>query len=410
MLFRNLLRHVVRKGTVRLIDAKGRSFSYGDDSEPRCTLRQHSRMLDFKIPLVPSLYFSEAYMDGQMTFEEGTLEDFLQLVMQNNGRLNSHWLVRFGWAIKRQSARLTQYNRTGRARRNVAHHYDLSGQLYDLFLDSDRQYSCAYFTAPHDDLEQAQEDKKRHIAAKLLLDRPGLKVLDIGSGWGGLGLYLGEASSCDVTGITLSTEQLKVSQDRARRTGLDQRVRFRLEDYRHSRGVYDRIVSVGMFEHVGVKHYDQFFRQVRDLLAEDGVALLHSICSFDPPAPDNPFITKYIFPGGHIPSISEVIPAIERAGLLVTDLEILRLHYAETLKIWHDRFQANRERVAELYDERFCRMWEFYLKGCEMAFRHNGLMVIQVQLARSQHAVPLTREYITEWERGDREAQAHAAE
>jgi cyclopropane-fatty-acyl-phospholipid synthase len=386
MLFRNLLRHVVREGTVHLIDAKGRTFSFGDDSEPRCTLRQKSRVLDFKIPLVPSLYFSEAYMDGEMTFEEGSLEDFLRIVMQNTGRLNTHWLVRLGWAIKRQTWRLKQYNRIGKARRNVAHHYDLSDRLYDLFLDSDRQYS------------------------KLLLDRPGLKVLDIGSGWGGLGLHLGESSSCDVTGITLSSEQLKVSQERARQAGLDQRVRFRLEDYRQSRGVYDRIVSVGMFEHVGPKHYDQFFRQVRDLLAEDGVGLVHSICCSDVPGPDNPFITKYIFPGGHIPSLSEVIPAVERSGLLVTDVEILRLHYADTLKIWHERFQASRDQIAELYDERFCRMWEFYLKGCEMTFRYDNLMVFQLQLAKNLQAVPLTRDYMYDWERAARGQQAHAAE
>ncbi|MDH3791732.1 MAG: cyclopropane-fatty-acyl-phospholipid synthase family protein [Rhodospirillales bacterium] len=410
MLFRNLLRHVVREGTVHLIDAKGRSFSFGDGRQPRCTLRLHSRLLDFKIPLVPSLYFGEAYMDGLMTFEEGSLGDFLRIVMQNNGRLNTHWLVRLGWAIKRQTSRVNRYNPIGKARRNVAHHYDLSDRLYELFLDPDRQYSCAYFTSPHGDLTQAQEDKKRHIAAKLLLDRPGLKVLDVGSGWGGLGLYLCEASSCDVTGITLSSEQLAVSQDRARRAGLDQRVRFRLEDYRRSRGVYDRIVSVGMFEHVGSKSYDEFFGQVRDLLADDGIGLVHSICYSGAPGPDNPFITKYIFPGGHIPSLSEVIPAVERSGLLITDVEILRLHYAETLRIWHDRFQANRDQIAELYDERFCRMWEFYLKGCEMSFRHHNLMVVQIQLAKKLQSVPLTRDYITEWERADREQRAHAAE
>jgi cyclopropane-fatty-acyl-phospholipid synthase len=410
MLFRKLIEHVVRQGTVQVVDAKGRRFTYGDGSAPRCALRLHRRWLDYKVPLVPSLFFPEAYMDGQVSFEEGGVEDFLRIIMQNGERLDGHWLVRLGAAMTRQSRRLKQCNPVGKSRRNAAHHYDLSGRLYDLFLDSDRQYSCAYFTSPHDDLEQAQEDKKRHIAAKLLLDRPGLKVLDIGSGWGGLGLYMAEASGCDVTGVTLSVEQHKASQARAERAGLDQRVRFRLEDYRQSRGVYDRIVSVGMFEHVGPRNYDEFFSQVRNLLADRGICLLHSIGDFGPPSPGNPFIDKYIFPGGHIPSLSEAIPAIERAGLMVTDIEVLRLHYAETLKIWHERFQANRDKAAELYDERFCRMWEFYLKGCEMSFRYGGLMVFQIQLAKDLNAVPLSRDYMYDWERANREPHAHAAE
>jgi cyclopropane-fatty-acyl-phospholipid synthase len=235
-------------------------------------------------------------------------------------------------------------------------------------------------------------------------------VLDIGSGWGGLGLYLAEASGCDVTGVTLSLEQHRVSQDRVKRAGLDQRVRFRVEDYRENKAIYDRIVSVGMFEHVGKKNYDEFFLKVRDLLAEDGLCLLHSIGRFSQVGPVNLFIRKYIFPGGDLPTLSEVLPAIERAGLLVTDIEVLRLHYAETLKIWYDRFQANREQVAELYDERFCRMWEIYLKGCELAFRYDDLMVVQIQLAKKLQTVPLTRDYIYEWERTDREQRAHAAE
>jgi cyclopropane-fatty-acyl-phospholipid synthase len=393
-----------------LIDAKGRSFSFGDGSQPRCALRLHSRLLDFKIPLDPSLYFSEAYMNGLMTFEEGSLGDFLEIILRNVERLGKHWLVRPGAALKRQTRRLKQYNPVGKARSNVAHHFDLSGRLYDLFLDRNRQYSCAYFTSPHGDLERAQEDKKRHIAAKLLLDRPGLTVLDIGSGWGGLGLYLAEASGCDVTGVTLSLEQHRVSQDRVKRAGLDQRVRFRVEDYRENNAIYDRIVSVGMFEHVGKKNYDEFFLKVRDLLAEDGLCLLHSIGRFSQVGPVNLFIRKYIFPGADLPTLSEMLPAVERAGLLVTDIEVLRLHYAETLKIWYDRFQATREQVAELYDERFCRMWEIYLKGCELAFRYDDLMVVQIQLAKKLQTVPLTRDYIYEWERTDREQRAHAAE
>ena len=415
MLFRSLLGHgflrqAVRQGTVHLIDARGREFTYGDGAGPHCTLRLHSRRLDFKVPLDPSLFFSEAYMYGLMSFEDGSLEDFLRIVMRNAEHLEKHWLVRLGAAVKRQTRRLKQHNPIGKAQRNVAHHYDLSGRLYDLFLDSDRQYSCAYFTTPHGNLEQAQEDKKRHIAAKLLLDRPGLTVLDIGSGWGGLGLYLAEISGCDLTGVTLSLEQHKVSQERARKASLDQRVRFHVRDYRQEQGTYDRIVSVGMFEHVGKKNYDEFFTKLHGLLAGDGVCLLHAIGRFASAGPINPFMRKYIFPGADLPTLSEVLPAIERSGLLVTDVEVLRLHYAETLKVWHDRFQANRDKVAALYDERFCRMWELYLKGCEMAFRYDDLMVFQIQLAKDRHAVPLTRDYIYDWERAESMQQAHAAE
>jgi cyclopropane-fatty-acyl-phospholipid synthase len=285
-----------------------------------------------------------------------------------------------------------------RAQANAAHHYDLSDTLYDLFLDADRQYSCAYFTHPHDDLEHAQQDKKRHLAAKLLLE-PGVRVLDIGSGWGGLGLYLAEAGAAQVVGITLSKEQLKVSRDRARRAGLDDRVRFELCDYRAVRGTFDRIVSVGMFEHVGVRHFSEFFAAVRDRLTDDGVAVLHSIGRADGPGVTNPWIRKYIFPGGYAPALSEVLPSVERLGLWVTDIEILRLHYAETLRLWRRRFQAKRARIAKLYDERFCRMWEWYLIASELAFRRMGHMVFQLQLAKRQDAVPLTRDYVTDWER-----------
>jgi cyclopropane-fatty-acyl-phospholipid synthase len=290
--------------------------------------------------------------------------------------------------------RLQQYNPRGRSRRNVAHHYDLDGRLYSLFLDSDRQYSCAYFEQPDSSLDEAQLAKKRHLAAKLLMDRPGLSVLDIGSGWGGLGLYLAEITGARVLGVTLSEEQFATARHRTAEKGLDPRVEFRLEDYRDVRGKFDRIVSVGMFEHVGVLHYDSYFRKIRDLLADNGVALVHSIGRSGPPTSTATFISKYIFPGGYIPAISEVMPAIQRSGLVVTDVEILRLHYAETLKAWRARFLARREDVLRLYDERFFRMWEFYLAASEMAFRHRGLMVFQIQLARQQDAVPLTRDYI----------------
>ena len=280
-----------------------------------------------------------------------------------------------------------------RVRANVAHHYDLSDQLYQLFFDADRRYSCAYFTSPEDSLEWAQEQKKRHIAAKLLL-APGHRVRDIGSGWGGLALHLAWTDHVYVTGITLSVEQAAYARRPAEAAGLADRVRFALEDYRDETGRYDRIVSVGMFEHVGVRHYRAYFSRIRDLLAEDGVALVHTIGSADGPGAFSPWIDKYIFPGGYIPALAEIAPAIEQSALCITDIEVLRLHYPETLKEWRHRFRANRARAAALYDERLCRMWEFYLAACEAAFRRNGLVVFQIQLSKRFEVVPLTRDYI----------------
>jgi cyclopropane-fatty-acyl-phospholipid synthase len=396
MLFAALLKYIVRAGSLRLVDGAGRTHQIGDGGPPRCTIRLARRRLDFALAFNPALFVGEAYMDGSLTIEDGTLYDFLEIAAQNYVHLERNpWFA----LLNNAARRLRQYNPAARARRNVAHHYDLSGKLYDLFLDRDRQYSCAYFTSETDSLETAQENKKRHIASKLLLDSPGLKVLDIGSGWGGLGLYLAQETGADVTGVTLSTEQHKVSQDRAAETGLAGRVRFHLRDYRDESGRYDRIVSVGMFEHVGVPHYHEFFRKLKDLLTEDGVALLHSIGRTDPPGGTNPWLQKYIFPGGYTPALSEVMAAVQQVGLWVTDIEILRLHYAETLRAWRQRFLANRDAVRALYDERFCRMWEFYLIGSELAFRHGSQMVFQMQLAKRQDAVPLTRDYMTDWER-----------
>jgi cyclopropane-fatty-acyl-phospholipid synthase len=305
--------------------------------------------------------------------------------------------------------RVHQFNPPGRARDNVQHHYDLDGRLYSLFLDDDLQYSCAYFEDGVTSLAEAQLAKKRHLAAKLAL-KPGQKVLDIGSGWGGLGLYLAEHEDVDVTGITLSDEQLAVSNRRAEERGLSSRVRFIHKDYRHLEGQFDRIVSVGMFEHVGVNHYRAFFDKCRDLLTNDGVMVLHSISRFGRPADTSAFIRKYIFPGGYIPAISEVVPHIERSGLLTTDVEILRLHYAKTLRLWRERFLAHREAVAALYDERFVRMWEFYLASSEMAFRAGGLMNFQIQLARKLEALPLTRDYIANAEDSLRSADTVATD
>ncbi len=410
MLFQKLMQKVVEKGNLRIIDARGRTFDCGDGSGRRCTMRLHKRLLDYKLVLNPPLYLAEAYMEGDITLDEGTLRDFIATMARNYEQLENNRLVSLGFALGRHTRRFKQYNPIGKAQRNVAHHYDLSGELYDLFLDADRQYSCAYFRTGEESLEQAQSDKKLHLAAKLYLNRPGLKLLDIGSGWGGLGLYLAHAGGCEVTGVTLSTEQHKLSQERAREAGLEDRVRFHLRDYREDANRYDRIVSVGMFEHVGKKNYHEFFRKVSDLLADDGVFVLHSVGRVNDPGPVNPFIRKYIFPGTDVPTLGEVLPVIEDCMLTVTDVEVLRLHYAETLRHWEQRFQANRDKVAELYDERFCRMWEAYLIGCEMGFRHQGLMVFQIQITKNVSAVPQTRDYIYEWEHGHAGSASQAAE
>jgi len=402
-----MLSGVVRTGRLTIIDARGNRHVLDGGPGPSATIRLSDPSLHWKLVLRPRLYVPEAYMDGTLTIEEGSLYDFLELLVSND-TAHPNELMRLGRAAAQLVRRMYQLNPVWRARRNVAHHYDLSDQLYELFLDRDRQYSCAYFRAPEDDLDTAQENKKRHIGAKLLL-RPGQKVLDIGSGWGGLALYLAGQCDVDVTGLTLSEEQLKVAQRRAAAAGLADRVRFRLRDYREETGTYDRIVSVGMFEHVGLNHYPAFFAKLKALLAPDGVALLHSIGRMDGPGMTNPWLRKYIFPGGYSPALSEVVPVVERARLWIADIEILRLHYAQTLRQWRRRFEQNRDRIRALYDERFCRMWETYLVGSELAFRHAGHLVFQMQLAKSIDAVPLTRDYMFDWERAHAAPEADAA-
>jgi cyclopropane-fatty-acyl-phospholipid synthase len=402
MLLAQLFRTIIERGELTVIDAKGQTRRYGDAARgPPVTIRLHDRALHTRLPLNPRLVLGEAYMDGTLTVEGGSIYDFLDLVGLNigGGPMNAwdRWFLR----VELLWRGFQQANPLGKAQEHVAHHYDLSSELYDLFLDADRQYSCGYFPEAGMTLDESQEAKKRHIAAKLCLE-PGQKVLDIGSGWGGMGLYLARNADVEVTGVTLSREQLKLSQERAREAGLADRVGFHLRDYREETGTYDRIVSVGMFEHVGMPQYQEFFDKLASLLRDDGVALLHTIADRGIPTATNPWMRKYIFPGGHCPSFSEVLPAIERAGLCVTDIEILRLHYAETLRHWRRRFMANRHRVIELYDERFCRMWEFYLASCEIGFRRMGMMVAQIQLTKAIDAVPLTRDYMAGWE------QAHA--
>ena len=410
MLAHRFFKAVITIGNLTVIDAGGRRVTYGDGTGPEVVLRLVGRGTALRILLNPYLHVGEAYTDGTLVLDKGTIYEFLEIASRNLPNLNSHPLRRWVRRIAVPLRHLRTFNPVSRARRNVAHHYDLSGELYDLFLDDDRQYSCAYFDSPDATLEEAQTAKKRHIAAKLKLDTPGLSILDIGSGWGGMGLYLAREADARVTGVTLSQEQFKVSRERAEKEGLAERTEFHLRDYREESGTYDRIVSVGMFEHVGSAHYREFFRKVKQLLAEDGVMLLHAIGTMGPPGATNPWLRKYIFPGGYTPSLSEVTAAIEDVGLYITDIEILRLHYASTLRKWRERFEANRDKVKALYDERFCRMWEFYLAGCEVSFRYMDQMVFQIQLAHRQDAVPLTRDYITDWERGGGQKQTRAAE
>jgi len=393
-----LLRRIVLRGSLQLIDADGIAHGYGDGGPPRVSVRLADRRLERQLVRDPPLALGEAYMHGRLQMVDGGIYDFLELILSNlESEPLPSWTKSFN-AARYLLRRLRQFNPSGRARRNVAHHYDIDGAIYDLFLDSDRQYSCGYFTEGAD-LEEAQLAKKRHLAAKLAIE-PGQRVLDIGSGWGGLGLYLAKAAHCDVTGVTLSSEQLKVSRERAAKEGLNRAVHFEFKDYRKVEGRFDRIVSVGMFEHVGVNHYGAYFRKLRNLLSDDGVALIHTIGRAEPPTATNPFIAKYIFPGGYIPALSEMVASIERSGLVITDLEILRLHYAETLRAWRERFVANWDKAAAIQDETFCRMWEFYLAASETAFRYQKLVVFQVQLAKRIKSLPITRDYMYKAERG----------
>ena len=345
----------------------------------------------------PALGAGEAFMDGRLVIENDDIMGLLTLIMHNLRWENDAPAYVSLWRNQRLLARFQRLNDRIRARRNVAHHYDLDDRLYDLFLDADRQYSCAYFAEPDVDLGRAQQDKLAHIAAKLQLE-PGQRVLDIGCGWGGLALYINRISGAEVLGITLSEEQLAVARRRAEAEGVADKVRFELQDYRDVEGVFDRIVSVGMFEHVGRMSFRNLFETVHDRLASDGVVLLHSIARADGPGVTDPFTAKYIFPGGYAPALSEVVPEIERARLWITDIEILRRHYAETLLRWYDACRANREAIEKLYDARFYRMWTYYLAGARNAFLHGGHMVAQIQMTRRQASLPITRSYMAEAE------------
>jgi cyclopropane-fatty-acyl-phospholipid synthase len=402
----HMLKSFVRTGTLKVIDAEGNTHVFGGSPGPAATMKLTDRSLYTKLFLNPELHAGEAYMDGRMSFVDGSsLRDFLTLFSVNRLSLGSYPLQKVLRRISRGLKRFQQANKVGEAQANVAHHYDLGNDFYRLFLDEGMQYSCAYFTDPGETLEQAQRNKLRLIAAKLRL-QPGLKVLDIGSGWGDLALYLAAMEDVDVTGVTLSTEQHVLSNEKARAAGLSDRVRFELLDYRRMQGQFDRIVSVGMFEHVGVHHYPEFFAQVNALMKDDGLMLLHSIGHMSPPGTASPWLRKYIFPGAYSPALSEVFPVVEQASLWVTDLEFLRVHYADTLREWHRRFEANRERIAAMYDERFCRMWEFYLISAEMMFRTGSQLVFHMQLARQRDAAPVVRDYVTDTQRRYRAIEA----
>ena len=389
------LRQFMRHGRLAITMPGGASFTVGEAEPgfPDVAIRLKGAMTPVRLALDLDRWLGEAYMDGHLVMERGSIFDLLMLGMSNLEAMPVKASTFARRAAFRALALIQQNNTRSRSQRNVAHHYDISNELYGMFLDRDMQYSCAYFADPAMPLEQAQEAKKRHIAAKMLLE-PGQQVLDIGCGWGGLAISLAQSADVKVLGITLSKEQLAVARERAAALGLQNRVRFELADFRSLRGGFDRIVSVGMFEHVGTPHYAAYFKTVAELLTPRGVALIHSIGRNRGPAKPNGWINRYIFPGGYIPALSEVILPLEESGLWLTDLEILRLHYADTLRHWRDRFMARKDELGTQHDERFDRMWEFYLACSEASFRHGGLMVFQAQLSKSIDAVPLTRDYI----------------
>ncbi len=401
----HMMKSFVRMGTLKIIDADGKVHVFSGQPGPNVTMRLSDRSLYHKLVFNPELNAGEAYMDGRMSFEDSTLRDFLTLFSLNRLSLSSYPLQKVLRRVSRMFKKGQQANPIGKAQQNVAHHYDLGNDFYKLFLDEGLQYSCAYFTKDDNTLEQAQRNKLRLLAAKLNLS-PGLKILDIGCGWGDLALYLARLADVEVVGVTLSKEQFELANARARKAGLDNRVRFELKDYRKVEDRFNRIVSVGMFEHVGVHHYGEFFGKINELMDDDGLALIHSIGHMSPPGTASPWLRKYIFPGAYSPALSEVFEVVEQNSLWVTDLEFLRLHYAKTLAHWAQRFEANRDKVEAMYDARFARMWEFYLISAEMMFRTGSQLVFHMQLARKRDAAPIVRDYITDLQRDYKRQEA----
>ncbi len=399
MLWSVLLNYLVKSGELVVIDAKGIIHSYGMVGQtPKSVIKLHDVKLHKRLFFYPELYLGEAYMDGTLTIEEGSLEDFMTLLATNFSVSKPTVFEKIAEKLSPITQRILQHNPLGRAQKNVAPHYDISDAVYEMMLDKDMHYSCAYFTDENNSLDHAQQDKLKHIAAKLQL-KPGMKVLDIGSGWGGMAMHLARNYGVEVTGVTLSGEQARKATQRVKDAGLESKVRFLQQDYRLLDTTFDRIVSVGMMEHVGVAFYPELFTKVKALLKPQGVALFHCIGRLDGPGNTNPWLRKYIFPGGYAPALSEVTKSIEKTDLLMADIEILRLHYAYTLREWLKRFRANRAAIAKLYDEKFCRMFEFYLISCEMDFRYLSTMVFQVQLTNDVNALPICRDYMVDGER-----------
>ena len=402
----HMLTSFVKLGTMKVIDAEGKEHVFGGIKPgPNVTMKLTDPSLYRKLFLNPELNAGEAFMDGRMSFPGSSLRDFLQLFFVNRISLGSYPLQRVLKRVSIGLKRFQQANPIGKAQQNVAHHYDLGNPFYRLFLDEGLFYSCAYFQEEGESLEAAQRNKCRLIAAKMQL-KPGQKILDIGSGWGGLAIYLATIEDVEVLGVTLSKEQHALATERAKAAGVSDRVRFELRDYRQLTQKFDRIVSVGMFEHVGVAHYHEFFAKVNDLMSDDGLMLLHSIGHMSPPGTASPWMRKYIFPGAYSPALSEVFPAVENNSLWVTDCEFLRVHYATTLRHWYDRFEVSRAKVAQMYDEKFCRMWEFYLVSAELMFRTGSQEVFHMQLSKKRDAAPIVRDYITDLQREYKKREA----
>ena len=377
-----------------LIDSNSKKFVIGEPvKENPITIKLLDKNLNYKLLLYPDLYFGEAYTDGSLKIENGTLTEFLEIALRNIGKGDTNVYGKIFNKLKGTYRYLTNFNRGLKSKKNVSHHYDISEKLYDLFLDSNRQYSCAYFKNENESLEQAQSNKIDHIIKKLNI-KPDQKVLDIGSGWGTLAIKIAQKTNSIVTGITLSENQLEYSNNKAKELNLGNQVKFKLMDYRDVNEKFDRIVSVGMFEHVGRKFYKSYFNSVSKLLNDKGVSLIHTIGSSNPPRDPQPWITKYIFPGGYTPSLSEIARPIEDSGLVISDMEVLRMHYSHTLRHWKERFLAQKDTVLDMFDEKFFRMWEFYLASCEMAFKWGDQVVFQLQLTKKLKATPITRDYI----------------
>ena len=390
----DFLRKLIKDDGFEFLDANNKSYIIGKPKKEKpIKLKILDKSLHWKLLINPDLYFGEGYMNGSIVIENGSLTEFLDIALKNVGRDPTNGITNILARFRRVYRYITNFNLIGKSKENVAHHYDISEKFYDLFLDEKRQYSCAYFKNEDDTLEVAQNNKIDHIIKKLNL-KPNQKVLDIGCGWGTLAIDIAKKTQCEVVGITLSENQLEYSKQKAKEMNLENQVEFRLSDYRQLNEKFDRVVSVGMFEHVGRKFYKTYFNKVFDFLNEDGVALIHTIGSINPPRGPQPWITKYIFPGGYTPSLSEVALPIEKSGLIISDLEVLRTHYQHTLRNWKDRFMSKKNEVLEMFDEKFFRMWEFYLVGCEMAFKWSDQVVFQFQLTKKLKATPITRDYI----------------